>query len=155
MAGFEGVFPVYNLKFKIGTKGKASTPQDMQTIADMENFGIKIDGKVQDWTPMDTMGWARNLMTGKAFSVSLKGKRNVGDPGNDYVSGVAWKDGLDCSTKGEIEFPDGSKLSFDCVIDVKNIGGDDSTKVAPLEFDLKGDGKPTYTPGTSSTVESH
>lgn len=121
----------------------------MATIADMENFGIKIDGKVEDWTPMDTAGWARSLMTGKSFSVSLKGKRNVGDPGNDYVAATAWKDGLDCSTKGEIDFPDGSKIEFDCVIDVKNVGGDDSTKVAPLEFDLKGDGKPTYTPASA------
>ena len=147
MTAFTGVFPVYNLKFKIGTKGNASQSQDMQPIADMENFGIKIDGKVEDWTPMTTSGWARSLMTGKSFSISLKGKRNVGDPGNDYVAATAWKDGLDCSTKGEMEFPDGSKITFDCVIDVKNIGGDDSTKVAPLEFELKGDGKPTYTPG--------
>ena len=147
---FTGVFPVYNLKFKIGTKGKASQSKDMQTIADMENFGIKIDGKVEDWTPMDTAGWARSLMTGKSFSISLKGKRNVGDPGNDYVAATAWKDGLDCSTKGEMEFPDGSKLTFNCVIDIKNVGGDDSTKVAPLEFDLKGDGKPEYTEAPSS-----
>ncbi|HHD2730866.1 phage tail tube protein [Clostridium perfringens] len=147
---FTGVFPVYNLKFKIGTKGKASQSQDMQTISDMENFGIKIDGKVEDWTPMDTAGWARSLMTGKSFSISLKGKRHVGDVGNDYVAATAWKDGLDCSTKGEIEFPDGSKLTFNCVIDVKNVGGDDSTKVAPLEFDLKGDGKPEYTAAPSS-----
>ena len=77
---FTGVFPVYNLEFKIGTKGKASQSQDMQPIADMENFGIKIDGKVEDWTPMTTSGWARSLMTGKSFSISLKGKRNVGDP---------------------------------------------------------------------------
>ena len=116
----------------------------------MENFGIKIDGKVEDWTPMDTAGWARSLMTGKSFSISLKGKRNVGDPGNDYVAATAWKDGLDCSTKGEMEFPDGSKLTFNCVIDIKNVGGDDSTKVAPLEFDLKGDGKPEYTEAPSS-----
>lgn len=147
---FTGVFPVYNLKFKIGTKGKASQSQDMQTIADMENFGIKIDGKVEDWTPMDTAGWARSLMTGKSFSISLKGKRHVGDVGNDYVAATAWKDGLDCSTKGEMEFPDGSKLTFNCVIDIKNVGGDDSTKVAPLEFDLKGDGKPEYTEAPSS-----
>lgn len=146
---FTGVFPVYNLKFKIGIAGKESQDKDMVTIADMENFGIKIDGKVEDWTPMDTAGWARSLMTGKSFSISLKGKRNVGDPGNDYVAATAWKDGLDCSTKGEMEFPDGSKITFDCVIDVKNIGGDDSTKVAPLEFDLKGDGKPTYTPASA------
>lgn len=144
---FSGNFPVYNLKFKVGTKGKASTaPGDMKEIADMESFSIAIDGKVEDWTPMDTAGWARSLMTGKAFSVSLKGKRKVGDPGNDYVADTAWKDGLDCSTKGEIEFPDGAKLTFDCVIDVKNVDGGDSTNVAPLEFDLKGDGKPTYTP---------
>lgn len=147
---FTGVFPVYNLKFKIGTKGKASQSQDMQTIADMESFGIKIDGKVEDWTPMDTAGWARSLMTGKSFSISLKGKRHVGDAGNDYVAATAWKDGLDCSTKGEMEFPDGSKLTFNCVIDIKNVGGDDSTKVAPLEFDLKGDGKPEYTEAPSS-----
>ncbi|MEG0133920.1 MAG: hypothetical protein RR782_07330 [Clostridium sp.] len=148
MAGFTGVYPVYNLKFKIGTKGKVSADQDMVVIADMENFGIKIDGKVEDWTPMNTAGWARSLMTGKAFSLSLKGKRSVGDPGNDYVANTAWKDGLDCSSKGSIEFPDGSSLKFDCVIDVKNVGGDDSTKVAPLEFDLKGDGKPEFTAGT-------
>lgn len=147
---FTGVFPVYNLIFKIGIKGLVSTDTDMVSIADMENFGIKIAGKTESWTPMTTSGWARNLMTGKDFSISLKGKRNVGDPGNDYVANVAWKDGLDCSTKAEIDFPDGSKLQFNCAIDVTNVGGDDSTKVAPLEFDLKGDGKPIFTSGTAS-----
>lgn len=142
---FTGVFPVYNITFKIGTKGLTSTDTDMVPIADVENFGIKIDGKTEDWTPMTTSGWSRSLMTGKAFSISCKGKRNVGDPGNDYVAATAWKDGLDCSTKAEIVFPDGAKLDFNCAIDVTNVGGDDSTKVAPLEFDLKGDGKPTYT----------
>lgn len=143
---FSGVFPVYNLIFKIGTKGLASTETDMVPIADVENFGVKIDGKAENWTPMTTRGWERTLMTGKAFSISCKGKRNVGDPGNDYVAAIAWKDGLDCSTKAEIEFPDGAKLDFDCAVDVTNVGGDDSTKVAPLEFDLKGDGAPAYTP---------
>lgn len=151
---FKGVFPVYNLGFKIGTKGLASTDADMKTIADVENFGIKIDGKAEDWTPMDTAGWARALMTSKAFSVSCKGKRNVGDPGNDYIAETAWADGLNCSTKGEIDFPDGAKLNFNCVVDVTNVGGDDSTKVAPLEFELKGDGKPTYTPAVAATALS-
>ena len=144
---FTGVFPVYNIKFKVGTEGKASvSPTNMAVIADMETFSISIDGTVEEWTPMDTSGWTRSLMTGKKFSVGLNGKRNVGDKGNDYVAAMAWKDGLDCSTKAEIEFPDGSKLAFDCVINVKNVGGGDSTNVAPLEFDMQGDGKPTYTP---------
>ncbi|MDB8553985.1 hypothetical protein GMB51_11955 [Turicibacter sanguinis] len=141
-----GVFPVYDLKFKIGMNGKSSEDQQMVTIADMESFSPSIDGTVEKWTTMTTAGWARSLMTGKAFSISLKGKRSVGDPGNDYVAGLAWKDGLACSTKAEIEFPDGAKLSFDCVVDVKTPFGGDSTNVSTLEFDLVGDGKPTYTP---------
>ena len=143
--GFSGVFPVYNIIFKIGTKGTTSIAADMATIADMEQFTMKISGKTDDWTPMTTSGWARSLMTEKSFTLSLKGKRNVGDPGNDYVAVTAWADGLDCSSIAEIDFPDGSKLTFNCVIDVQNAGGDASTKVAPLEFDLKSDGKPTFT----------
>lgn len=146
---FSGVFPVYNLKFKIGTKGKASTEEDMASIAQMETFSLAIDGTVEEWTTMSEAGWSNSLMTGKKFTIGLNGKRCVGDKGNDYVAAIAWKDGLDCSTKGEIEFPDGSKLSFNCVINVKNIGGADSTNVAPLEFEMIGDGKPTLTPTPS------
>ncbi|WP_417120608.1 phage tail tube protein [Phocaeicola sp.] len=143
---FVGVFPVYKLKFKIGIKGKESTDENMAEIAELESFGLSIEGNVENWTTMDKDGWASNLMTGKSFSFDMKGKRCVGDPGNDYVAEVAMKDGLDCSTKGEIEFPDGAKMEFDCVLDVTNIGGGDSTNVAPLEFTMHGDGKPTYTP---------
>lgn len=143
---FVGVFPVYKLKFKIGIKGKESADENMAEIAELESFGLSIEGNVENWTTMDKDGWASNLMTGKSFSFDMKGKRCVGDPGNDYVAEVAMKDGLDCSTKGEIEFPDGAKMEFDCVLDVTNIGGGDSTNVAPLEFTMHGDGKPTYTP---------
>lgn len=84
-------------------------------------------------------------MTGKSMSVSLKGKRNVGDPGNDYVASVAFKDGLNCSSKAAVEFPDGSKLAFDCVLDIKSFLGGESQDVAPLEFDMIVDGKPEFT----------
>lgn len=143
---FVGVFPVYNMVFKIGTKGKASVEADMVPIADMESFGLSVEGNVENWTPMITQGWQRALMTGKSFSFDMKGKRSVGDAGNDYVAETAWKDGLACSTKGVVEFPDGSVLAFDCVINVTNPGGGDSTNVTPLEFTLQGDGKPEYTP---------
>ena len=146
---FSGVFPVYNLIFKIGTKGKASAEEDMVSIAQMETFSLSIDGTVEEWTTMSEAGWSNSLMTGKKFTIGLNGKRCVGDKGNDYVADIAWKDGLDCSTKGEIEFPDGSKLAFNCVINVKNIGGADSSNVAPLEFEMIGDGKPTLTPAPS------
>ncbi len=141
-----GVYPVFDLKFNIGTKGRESTSSDMKTIADMETFTVSIDGNVEEWTPMDTEGWVRRLMTGKGFVIGLNGKRNVGDPGNDYVAGMAWKSGVDCSSMGEIEFPDGDKLEFDCIVNVTTPFGGDSVNVSALELELQSDGKPTYTP---------
>ncbi|MFT8313175.1 MAG: hypothetical protein ABF633_02850 [Clostridium sp.] len=140
-----GVYPVYGIGFKVGKNGLASAEADMVGIKDMETLTFKISGKTEDWNPLDAGGWARHLMTSKDLTITLKGKRSVGDPGNDYIAGVAWKDGLDCSSKFEIDFPDGSKLEFPCIIDVTNPGGGDSASASGLEFDAKCDGKPTYT----------
>lgn len=148
MATSLGVFPVFDLKFKIGTAGSSSEESDMKEIKDMETFSPSVDGNVEEWTPMDTEGWPRRLVTGKGFTIALNGKRNVGDPGNDYVASLAWKTGLDCSSKAEVEFPDGATLEFDCVVDVKTPFGGDSTNVSGLEFELQSDGKPTYVPAT-------
>lgn len=139
-----GVYPVFNIDFKIGTKGRASTEMDMAVIKDMETFSPSIDGNVEEWTPMDTEGWIRRLMTGKGFAISLSGKRHVGDPGNDYVAQMAWKSGLDCSSKAEIVFPDGDKLAFDCIVNVTTPFGGDSTNVSGLELELQSDGQPVY-----------
>ena len=142
-----GVYPVFNIAFKIGTKGRESVdPTDMVVIKDMETFSPSIDNNVEEWTPMDTEGWIRRLTTGKGFAIALSGKRHVGDPGNDYVAGLAWKSGADLSTKAEIEFPGGDKLTFDCVVNVTTPFGGDSTGVSGLEFELQSDGKPTYVP---------
>lgn len=146
MGQITGVYPVYKIKFKVNTKGRTEGAENFKIIKDLETFSLSIDGNVEEWTPMDTDGWVRRLMTGKGFSISLNGKRHIGDEGNDYVVSVAWKDGLDCSTQAEIEFPNGSKLKYDAIIDVKNVEGADSTNVAPLEFELLSDGKPTFTP---------
>ena len=35
-----GVYPVFNNVFKIGTKGRSSTAEDMKTIADCETFSL-------------------------------------------------------------------------------------------------------------------
>jgi hypothetical protein len=148
-----GVYPVFDLVFKIGINGRASTTEDMVEIKDMETFSPSVDGNVEEWTPMDTEGWIRRLMTGKGFAISLSGKRHVGDPGNDYIAGMAWKSGLQCSSKAEIEFPDGDKLAFDCIVNVSTPFGGDSTNVSGLEFELQSDGKPTYTPADGALGE--
>jgi len=140
-----GVYPVFDIGFKVNTAGRTGGAESLVLIADMETFEPSIDGKVIEWSPMDTQGWIRRLMTGKGFSIKLSGKRNVGDPGNDYVAGLGWKTGTACSSKATITFPDGDTLAFNCIINVtKNFGGA-STDASVLECELMSDGLPVYT----------
>ena len=143
-----GVYPVFENKFKISTNGRTGEAA-MATIADMESFSVAIDGNVEEWSPMDAEGWLRRMVTGKALTISLSGKRNIGDAGNDYVADKAWCTGADCESKFEWEFPSGAKLTFDCVLNVTNPGGGESRNVTPLEFDVLSDGKPAYTPAAT------
>lgn len=144
-----GVYPVYKNAFKIGKSGISSAEDDMVEIKDMESFSVAIDGNVEEWNPLDQGGWTRRLMTAKGLTISLSGKRSIGDAGNDYVANTAFADGLDCTTKVEWNFPSGAKLEFNAVINVTTLGGD-STAVDALEFELQSDGQPTYTPPVPS-----
>lgn len=144
-----GVYPVFENEFKIGVSGKASTPEQMKTIADLENFSVALDNNVQEWTPMTTQGWVRRLQTGKGFSITLSGKRNVGDEGNDYVAGLMFKSGQDVNSKFEWIMPDGTSIAFDCVVNISSAGGA-STDVDVLEFEVMSDGAPTVTPAAGA-----
>lgn len=138
MAAYTGVFPVFKNQFKVGASKEAVT-----TIADMESFSVSFSNGVETWTPMDTEGWQRALMTAKAVTISLKGKRNIGDTGNDFVAGLAFKSGQDAQGVLVWTFPDGGTVTLEnAVFDVKNLSGADSTNVGPLEFDVISNGKP-------------
>lgn len=141
MAEKTGVFPVFNNKFKIG-----ATADAVKTIAEMESFSITIDGKVEEWSPFEAEGWTKRLMTGKSITIAIKGKRCVGDAGNDDIANCAFKTGQDCNRAFEWEFPSGAKLTMDAVVNVTNVGGGESTGVDGLEFDVMSNGKPTFTP---------
>ena len=142
-----GVYPVYENQFKINTKGRSSgTTGTYTAIADMETFSVSFDDNVEEWTPMTTEGWVRRLKTGKGLTISINGKRNVGDAGNDYVASLAWLSGAACNSELEWTFPNGDKVLIPCVINVTACGGD-STNVEPLEWECLSDGKPTFTKG--------
>lgn len=137
-----GVYPCYENQFKIGATSESTT-----AIADMESFSVSFDNGVEEWTPFDSEGWVRRLLTSKGITITVTGKRNIGDTGNDFVAGLFMKNGTDAQAYVEWLFPDGAKLTFeDAVINVTNIGAGDSTGVAPLEFEIQSNGKPTYTP---------
>ena len=137
-----GVYPVYENQFKIGAEKASAT-----TIADMETFSVSFSNGVETWTPMEHKGWQRALMTAKAVTITINGKRNKGDTGNDFIAKKAFTNGRDSEGYFCWIFQDGTTVEWDmAVFDVKNMGAGDSTNVAPLEFDVISNGKPTVTP---------
>lgn len=137
----DGVYPVYENQFKCG-----DSAADAKEPKDLETFSVSFSNGVETWTPMDTKGWQRALMTAKAVTISISGKRCVGDPGNDWVAGKLFTNGQDSYGYFAWTFPDGTVVSWDeAVYDIKNAGSGDSTNVAPLEFDVISNGKPTVT----------
>jgi hypothetical protein len=142
MAKKPGVYPVYENQFQVGAESSS-----LSDIADMESFSVSFDNGVEEWTPMNTEGWIRRLMTAKGMTISVSGKRNVGDAGNDYVASKSFKNGRDAEGTFQWTFPDGTKVLIEgAVFNITALGAADSTNVAPLEFDVMSNGKPTITP---------
>ena len=139
---FSGVYPCYENQFKIGTTGS----QTLNTIADMESFSVTFDDGVEEWNPFENEGWKSRMKTSKGMSIAVSGKRNVGDTGNDFVAGLAFKNGREAQADFEWTFPDGTVVDFsNAVVNVTAFGSADSTGVAPLEFEVLSNGKPTVT----------
>lgn len=139
-----GVYPVLENQFQVDVS--STDTASFKNIADMETFSVSIDNNVEEWTPFTTEGWTRRLMTGKSITITVSGKRNVGDDGNDFVAGMFMKNGREAECDFKWTFPDGATLTFaDAVVNVTNMGAGDSTEVAPLEFEIMSNGKPTYT----------
>lgn len=141
-----GVFPVHNNAFKINKAGRVAELSNFVTIKDLETFQLSVEGNIEEWTPMDLAGWARQAVTGKKLTVSFSGKRNYGDAGNDYVAGTLLSTGQGVESSLEWTLPSGSKLTMDCVINLTSPGGGDSTAIDALEFELLSDGLPVFTP---------
>lgn len=143
MAG-QGVYPCYENQFKIDCSGGSGSAMNLAVIADMESFSVSIDGNVEEWKPYDQEGWTRRLVTGKSITISISGKRNVGDRGNNYIDSLALKTGKEASTTLVWTFPTGATLTIKGVVSVTEWGSGDSTAVAPLAFDFMSDGKPVF-----------
>lgn len=142
-----GVYPCYENQFQINTAAAGATAASMASIADCESFSVSFDNGVEEWTPFETEGWRRALMTAKAVTITVTGKRNIGDTGNDAVAAITWLNGRNAEKDFQWTFPDGTIVLFkSAVINVTNVGAGDSTGVAPLEFEVMSNGKPEVTP---------
>lgn len=140
-----GVFPCYKNQFEIG-----ASEESTNTIADMESYSVSFDGGMEEWKPYEAEGWTDRLKTANSITISVSGKRNIGDTGNDFVAGKAFLNGTDCNAVLKWTFPDGTVIKLNVIINVTALGAGDSTAVGTLEFDLASRGKPTITPAAEA-----
>lgn len=140
------VYPVHNNTFGISETDDGS---EFKTIAGMESFSPSIEGSVESWYDMTQEGWQDSLVTGKALSITLSGKRAYGDAGNDLLAGLYGAMGSAANKRFQWTFANGAKLEFLAAIDVTNIGGGDATGVDSIEATVYCKGKPTYTPAAN------
>lgn len=144
-AGEPATYPVHNNTFGISDTAEG----EAKTIAGMENFTPSIENTVESWYDMTQEGWQDSLVTAKALSIALAGKRVYGDEGNDMVASMFSAIGSAANKYFTWTFANGAKLTFKCAVEVTNIGGGDSTGVDSLEFTVYCKGKPTYTPAAA------
>lgn len=136
------VYPTHGLTFKVGSAGGTSATLPVKDVSSIEP---KLKGQVKTWNPLDQNGWQRALMTGKALTITHKGQRNEGDPGNDLIAGLLLAVGSSCTIPYEIDFPSGAKLGGNVVVDLSTPFGGAATDLSALEWDAVFDGAPTWT----------
>lgn len=145
------VYPVSNNKFEVGLNGLET---NMVIVANLTNFAPSIEGGVEEWNAMEHEGWGDAMMTSKKLSFSFQGKRTYGDPGNDYIAGLAFKSGNDVVTPFRWTMPSGAKVECASIINVTTPAGGDSTAVDALEFEVKCKGKPMFTEAATTSTTS-
>lgn len=140
-----GVFPVHAGSFEVDTSTGKETSPVWSKVAELEEVNVEIDNTTETWSSYSEGGWQSALVTGKATKISLKGKRCIGDAGNDLIAGKLLLSGQDAYVKARITHPDGTTLTWEkMACGVKNNGaGGKATDVGALEAELIGHGKPT------------
>ena len=138
-----GVFPVHAGSFEVNTS-KNESPT-WSTVAELEEVNVEVENTTETWNSFAAGGWQSALVTGKAAKITLKGKRCVGDEGNDLIAGKLLLTGQDAYIAARIVHPDGTTLTWNqMACAVKNNGaGGKATDVGALEAELTAHGKPT------------
>lgn len=139
-----GVYPVNVNEFEINV-GVDNT-ESWVTVAELEEVSVTIDNNTETWKSFANGGWESALVTGKSAKIDIKGKRCVGDAGNDFIAGKLLANGQDAYIPARLKIAEGKTLTWAqmaCAVGNAGTGGS-ATDVGALEATLTGHGKPTY-----------
>ena len=138
----KGVYPVHVGSFEVNTS-KTEEPA-WSKIAELEEVNIEVENTTETWNSFSEGGWQSALVTGKAAKITLKGKRCIGDAGNDLIASKMLLTGQDAYVNARVIHPDGTTLEWaQMACAVKNNGaGGKATNVGALEAELTAHGAP-------------
>ena len=136
------IFPVFDNKFEVQIPMREGKPAHYVPVSCLESLSVSFDNGVEEFKPLEEKGWTRRMLTGKAFSITLNGKRDVGNEGNDYINSFSFSTGRDAVAHFRWTMVDDTCVDFDGVVNVTALGGD-STNVDALEVEFLSEGKPT------------
>jgi hypothetical protein len=149
-----GVFPVNVNQFEINAG--TGEEENWVEIAELEEVTVTIDNNTETWKTFANGGWESALVTGKSSKIDIKGKRCVGDVGNDFIASKLLANGQDAYVPARITVADGKVLTWAkmaCAVANAGTGGG-ATDVGALEATLTGHGKPELTEATQTTQTS-
>lgn len=138
----KGVYPVHVGSFEVNTS-KTEEPA-WSKVAELEEVNIEVENTTETWNSFSQGGWQSALVTGKAAKITLKGKRCIGDAGNDLIASKMLLTGQDAYVNARVIHPDGTTLEWaQMACAVKNNGaGGKATDVGALEAELTAHGAP-------------
>ena len=138
----KGVYPVHVGSFEVNTSKTEEAA--WSKIAELEEVNIEVENTTETWNSFSEGGWQSALVTGKAAKITLKGKRCIGDAGNDLIASKMLLTGQDAYVNARITHPDGTTLEWaQMACAVKNNGsGGKATDVGALEAELTSHGAP-------------
>lgn len=138
----KGVYPVHAGSFEVNTSKTEEAA--WSKIAELEEVNIEVENTTETWNSFSEGGWQSALVTGKAAKITLKGKRCIGDAGNDLIASKMLLTGQDAYVNARVIHPDGTTLEWaQMACAVKNNGaGGKATDVGALEAELTAHGAP-------------
>ena len=87
-----GVFPVNVNQFEVNV---GTAEEERATVGELAECTVTIDNNTETGKSFANGGWESALVTGKSAKIEIKGKRSVGDKGNDFIAGKLLANGQD------------------------------------------------------------
>ena len=138
---------VYNLSASIGTALSSSTWTYKSLDAGIDNVSEALNETVQQYFFMADNGFATNHVTGAAPTITLTGRRIIGDEAQDYIFGKKYSLGDERESSFKLTWTDSSDatktLTVPCTIcNIQEWSGA-STDDNAISFEIRFNGAPT------------